>query len=172
MSRSARWVSRAESSRGSGIGCCAGCGTPQGTATTSSTCSTICSAVTSSASASLPARTRRRFAASVFPLTRALSERGRPVAATTAPGGDARARETLCKYVLRPPLAQDRVRRSEAGSCPPSGMPSGTFKDRREARRILIKRPFSGRHHRHRPRPALASSSARRRGATPARPPG
>lgn len=36
-------------------------------------------------------------------------------AATTAPGEDARARETLCKYVLRPPLAQDRVRRLENG---------------------------------------------------------
>ena len=78
-----------------------------------------------------------------LPLTRALSEWGRPVAATTAPAGDARARETLCKYVLRPPLAQDRVRRLGSGLVPPFGdAPPGTFKDRREARRILIKRPF------------------------------
>ncbi len=47
-------------------------------------------------------------------------------AATTAPSEDARARETLCKYVLRPPLAQDRVRRLENGLV-----------------RILLKRPFS-----------------------------
>ncbi len=47
-------------------------------------------------------------------------------AATTAPGEDARARETLCKSVLRPPLAQDRVRRLENGLV-----------------RILLKRPFS-----------------------------
>ena len=47
-------------------------------------------------------------------------------AATTAPGDDARARETLCKYVLRPPLAQDRVRRLENGLV-----------------RILLKRAFS-----------------------------
>jgi hypothetical protein len=56
-------------------------------------------------------------------------------AATTAPGEDARARETLCKYVLRPPLAQDRVRRLGSGLVPPFGD--------REARRILLKRPFS-----------------------------
>lgn len=47
-------------------------------------------------------------------------------AATTAPGQDARARETLCKYVLRPPLAQDRVRRLGNGLV-----------------RILLKRAFS-----------------------------
>lgn len=47
-------------------------------------------------------------------------------AATTAPADDARARETLCKYVLRPPLAQDRVRRLGSGLV-----------------RILLKRAFS-----------------------------
>lgn len=47
-------------------------------------------------------------------------------AATTAPAGDPRARETLCKYVLRPPLAQDRVRRLGSGLV-----------------RILLKRAFS-----------------------------
>ena len=47
-------------------------------------------------------------------------------AATTAPAGDARARETLCKYVLRPPLAQDRVRRLGSGLV-----------------RVLLKRAFS-----------------------------
>ena len=47
-------------------------------------------------------------------------------AATTAPGEDARARETLCKYVLRPPLAQERVRRLGNGLV-----------------RILLKRAFS-----------------------------
>jgi hypothetical protein len=31
-------------------------------------------------------------------------------AATTASADDARAREALCKYVLRPPLAQERLR--------------------------------------------------------------
>lgn len=56
-------------------------------------------------------------------------------AATTVPAGDARARETLCppsgitkrvKYVLRPPLAQDRVRRLGSGLV-----------------RVLLKRAFS-----------------------------
>ena len=47
-------------------------------------------------------------------------------AATTAPAEDARARETLCKYVLRPPLAQERVRVLENGMV-----------------RIVLKRPFS-----------------------------
>lgn len=47
-------------------------------------------------------------------------------AATTAPADDARARETLCKYVLRPPLAQDRVRRLASGLV-----------------RIVLKRAFS-----------------------------
>ena len=41
-------------------------------------------------------------------------------------GEDARARETLCKYVLRPPLAQERVLQLENGMV-----------------RILLKRPFS-----------------------------
>jgi hypothetical protein len=31
-------------------------------------------------------------------------------AATTAKAGDATGREALCKYVLRPPIAQERVR--------------------------------------------------------------
>ena len=47
-------------------------------------------------------------------------------AATTAPAGDTRARETLCKYALRPPLAQERV----------ALLPDGLV-------RILLKRPFS-----------------------------
>lgn len=47
-------------------------------------------------------------------------------AATTAPADDARARETLCKYVLRPPLAEERVKK----------LPNGLV-------RITLKRPFS-----------------------------
>jgi hypothetical protein len=47
-------------------------------------------------------------------------------AATTAPAHDARARETLCKYVLRPPLAEQRVKK----------LPSGFV-------RIELKRAFS-----------------------------
>ena len=47
-------------------------------------------------------------------------------AATTAPADDARGREALCKYVLRPPLAQERLRLLEEGLV-----------------RIELKRPFS-----------------------------
>ncbi len=36
-------------------------------------------------------------------------------AATTAPAHDVRARETLCKYVLRPPLAEQRVKKLPNG---------------------------------------------------------
>jgi hypothetical protein len=47
-------------------------------------------------------------------------------AATTAPADDPRAREALCKYVLRPPIAQERLRLLDAGLV-----------------RIDLKRPFS-----------------------------
>ena len=47
-------------------------------------------------------------------------------AATTASADDARAREALCKYVLRPPLAQERLRLLDDGLV-----------------RIELKRPFS-----------------------------
>ena len=47
-------------------------------------------------------------------------------AATTAPAHDARARETLCNYVLRPPLAEQRVKK----------LPNGLV-------RVELKRPFS-----------------------------
>jgi hypothetical protein len=47
-------------------------------------------------------------------------------AATTASADDARAREGLCKYVLRPPLAQERLRLLDDGLV-----------------RVELKRPFS-----------------------------
>jgi len=47
-------------------------------------------------------------------------------AATTAPAHPARARETLCRYVLRPPLAEQRVKK----------LPNGLV-------RVELKRPFS-----------------------------
>jgi hypothetical protein len=36
-------------------------------------------------------------------------------AATTAPADDARARESLCKYILRPPLAEERLEQLDNG---------------------------------------------------------
>jgi hypothetical protein len=47
-------------------------------------------------------------------------------AATTAPANDVRAREALCKYILRPPLAQERVHLLDDGLV-----------------RIELKRPFA-----------------------------
>jgi Putative transposase len=47
-------------------------------------------------------------------------------AATTASAGDAAGREALCKYILRPPLAQDRVQLVQG-----------------DLVRLLLKRPFS-----------------------------